>query len=211
MWKVRKGSADAVGQFDEETVEISLRGPTCTIASKIKLTRVILESCRKYSHSLSCCPGRLRLTGPVPPVSPSQPGRQRRQCEYSRQLSRMTRVNLILETIVHKRVKIPLTHDCVKQLANASLSTSRNLARSVLPLLRQEKGGCTYGCAPLIRRVKLIAIWFISIQQLLAECVQPFPRSGKWVLTCTNTQKHSLDLSLNGFPREAVRSPYSNI
>ena len=71
-----------------------------TIASKIRLTRVILESCGKYSHSLQCRPGWLRLTSPVPPVSLSQPVQQWRECEYSQKLSRMTRVNLILEAIV---------------------------------------------------------------------------------------------------------------
>ena len=50
---------------------------------------------------LRCRPGWLRLTGGTGPVSLSQPGQQRRECEYSRQLSRMTRVNLILEAIVH--------------------------------------------------------------------------------------------------------------
>ena len=41
----------------------------CTIASKIRLTRAILESCSEYPKSLHCRPGWLRLTGGTGPVN----------------------------------------------------------------------------------------------------------------------------------------------
>ena len=48
---------------------------------------------------LTFSPLPVLTAGSTGTVSLSQPGRQRRECDYSRQLSRMTRVNLILEAM----------------------------------------------------------------------------------------------------------------
>ena len=72
----------------------------CTIAFKIGLTGVILESCRECPHSRHC---RLGYHRPGAASQPESAGsaRQWRECDcgYSRQLSTMTRDNLILEAI----------------------------------------------------------------------------------------------------------------
>ena len=79
---------------------LSLSIFACTIASKIRLAQAFQESLHECS---SISPLLAQLTQADwwhGPVSLSQPGPQWRECERSRQLSRMARVNLILEVIV---------------------------------------------------------------------------------------------------------------
>ena len=72
------------------------------------------------------------LTGPVLPVSLSQPGRQWSDCGCSWQLSRMTCVNLILEAVVPFLVKQAVGESHMKSLG---LENADYLKTACMPLL----------------------------------------------------------------------------